>query len=252
MRLGHRRPARRRPGGGVAGVAERPHGARPAPRRPHPPRRRRRARSRRWPRAGRATPPPTAFRFELATGRHLQRAAAPVTPQDVIASLERVMAAGDSSLAALSLEAVKGFRAFADGEAEHVERAHRARIRDTVRIELTTPLVGAARRAVEPGAVGGGRGDDRRVTWATSTSAARGRWRRPRTSDLELERRDDAARASQHVELRRPRRPGGGLRRLRGRRRRLGRGARRPATTRRSRSTATTPSPRSRPSCSSG
>ena len=39
----------------------------------------------------------------------------PVTSADVIASLERVARRGDSSLAALRLEAVTGFRAFVDG-----------------------------------------------------------------------------------------------------------------------------------------
>jgi ABC-type transport system substrate-binding protein len=85
-----------------------------------------------------ANPDATAFRFVLdaeatfASGRR-------ITPQDVIASLERVMQPGDSSLAALSLEAVKGFRAFADGEAEHVSGLTAPGPR-TVRIELATPL----------------------------------------------------------------------------------------------------------------
>lgn len=80
----------------------------------------------------------TAFRFRLdsdatfASGR-------PVTPDDVISSLERVMAAGDSSLAALSLEAVEGFRAFADGEADGVSGLTAPDER-TVRFGLTTPL----------------------------------------------------------------------------------------------------------------
>jgi ABC-type transport system substrate-binding protein len=80
----------------------------------------------------------TAFRFLLdpeasfASGRK-------ITPQDVIASLERVMAAGDTSLGALSLEAVQGFRAFADGEADHVSGLT-ALNPSTVRIVLTTPL----------------------------------------------------------------------------------------------------------------
>ena len=80
----------------------------------------------------------TAFRFELdpeatfASGRA-------VTPQDVIASLERVIATGDSSLAALSVEAIEGYRAFVDGEAEHVSGLT-APGPQTVRIALTTPL----------------------------------------------------------------------------------------------------------------
>lgn len=80
----------------------------------------------------------TEFRFHLdpeatfSSGRR-------VRPQDVIASLERVMAAGDKSLAALSLEAVSGFRAFAEGEAEHVSGLT-APGPETVRIGLETPL----------------------------------------------------------------------------------------------------------------
>jgi ABC-type transport system substrate-binding protein len=49
------------------------------------------------------------------------------------------MAAGDSSLASLSLEAVEGFRAFADGEAEHVSGLT-APTPATVRVALTTPF----------------------------------------------------------------------------------------------------------------
>jgi ABC-type transport system substrate-binding protein len=85
-----------------------------------------------------ANPRATAFRFVLradatfASGRR-------ITPQDVIASLERVMQPGDASLAALSLEAVKGFQAFADGEADHVSGLSAPGPR-TVRIELATPL----------------------------------------------------------------------------------------------------------------
>ncbi len=80
----------------------------------------------------------TAFRFHLdpeatfSSGR-------PITPQAVIASLERVMAAGDSSLAALSLEAVTGFRAFAEGEAPHVSGLTAPDVA-TVRIGLEAPL----------------------------------------------------------------------------------------------------------------
>jgi len=80
----------------------------------------------------------TEFRFALdpeatfTSGR-------PVTAQDVVASLERVMAGGDSSLGALSLEAVSGFQAFASGEAEHVTGLS-APDGQTVVVALDTPL----------------------------------------------------------------------------------------------------------------
>jgi len=80
----------------------------------------------------------TAFRFTLdpdaafASGR-------PIAPADVIASLERVMKAGDTSLVALSLEAVTGFRAFVDGTAEHVSGLTAPDAR-TVRVALDAPL----------------------------------------------------------------------------------------------------------------
>lgn len=83
-------------------------------------------------------PTSTAFEFALdpeaafASGKK-------VTPQDVIASLERVMKPGDTSLAALSLEAVKGFQAFAEGKADHVSGLTVKGDR-TVRIDLATPL----------------------------------------------------------------------------------------------------------------
>jgi oligopeptide transport system substrate-binding protein len=83
-------------------------------------------------------PARTAFRFRVdpaatfASGR-------PVTAQDVIASLERVIAAGDTSLVALSLEAVSGFRAFVEGEDDHVSGLT-APDAQTVRIDLETPL----------------------------------------------------------------------------------------------------------------
>jgi len=80
----------------------------------------------------------TAFRFALAPDATFA-SGRPVTPNDVIASLERVMAAGDSSLAALSLESVKGFQAFADGKAKHVSGLTVGGPH-SVRIELTTPL----------------------------------------------------------------------------------------------------------------
>ena len=53
------------------------------------------------------------MRGTFASGR-------PVTSEDVIASLERIILEGDTSLAVLSLEGITGFRAFAEGEAEHV------------------------------------------------------------------------------------------------------------------------------------
>lgn len=80
----------------------------------------------------------TAFRFLLdpdaafASGRS-------ITPEDVIASLERVMLAGDASLVALSLESVSGFRAFVDGKAEHVSGLTAPDDR-TVRVGLEAPL----------------------------------------------------------------------------------------------------------------
>ncbi len=80
----------------------------------------------------------TAFQFQLDAAATFSSGRA-VTPDDVIASLERVIAAGDSSLAALSLEAVKGFGAFADGDAEHVSGLTSPSA-GTVRVELTTPL----------------------------------------------------------------------------------------------------------------
>jgi ABC-type transport system substrate-binding protein len=43
-----------------------------------------------------------------------------VTSVDVVASLERIARGGDSSLAALRLETIAGFRAFVDGTAEHL------------------------------------------------------------------------------------------------------------------------------------
>ena len=80
----------------------------------------------------------TAFRFELSPDATFS-SGRPLTPQDVIASLERVMAAGDSSLAAHSLESIEGFRAFVDGEAEHVSGLSAPGPR-TVRVGLRSPL----------------------------------------------------------------------------------------------------------------
>ncbi len=63
-----------------------------------------------------------------------------VTSADVIASLERVARAGDTSLAALRLEAIAGFRAFVDGEADHL--AGLTTPDDaSVQIALSRPLV---------------------------------------------------------------------------------------------------------------
>ena len=84
----------------------------------------------------------TAFRFHLDPDATFASGRA-VTSDDVIASLERVMAAGDSSLAALSLEAVKGFGAFADGRRRARQRAHRPGRRHRPR-GADHPAVGAA------------------------------------------------------------------------------------------------------------
>ena len=231
-------------------LAERPHGGGPALRRPDPPRRGR-CRPARLASGGGANDAFTGFRFR-STPTPRSRAVDPITAQDVIASLERVMAAGDTSLAALSLEAVTGFRAFVDGKAEHVSGLT-APDDHTVRVRLDDAAVGAARGAVEPGAVGGRRGDrSPATTSATSTSAAAGRWPAPRTTGcgssaatarpgsldaVELRSFDDAEAAYDAFEDGdvdwatvpvEPLRPG------------------------RSRTTATTPSRRSTPSCSSG
>jgi ABC-type transport system substrate-binding protein len=85
-----------------------------------------------------SNPTSTAFHFVLSPEAKFASGRA-ITPQDVIASLERVMAAGDSSLPALSLEAVKGFADFASGKAKHVSGLI-VRNPTTVRIELATPL----------------------------------------------------------------------------------------------------------------
>ncbi len=62
-----------------------------------------------------------------------------VTASDVVASLERVAAAGDTSLAALRLEGIEGFRAFVDGEADHLAGLS-APDGATVRVALDEPL----------------------------------------------------------------------------------------------------------------
>lgn len=61
----------------------------------------------------------TAWRFHLASDASFT-SGRPVTADDVIASIERVALLGDTSLVALSLEAVSGFRAFVDGSADHL------------------------------------------------------------------------------------------------------------------------------------
>jgi oligopeptide transport system substrate-binding protein len=62
-----------------------------------------------------------------------------VTSADVVASLERVAKHGDTSLAALSLEAIAGYRAFVDGSAEHVAGLT-APDPATVQIVVTAPM----------------------------------------------------------------------------------------------------------------
>lgn len=62
-----------------------------------------------------------------------------LTAADVIASLERVARGGDASLAALRLEQITGFRAFVDGQAEHLAGLT-APDPATVQIRLDTPL----------------------------------------------------------------------------------------------------------------
>ncbi len=80
----------------------------------------------------------TAFRFQLSPDATFASGRA-ITATEVIASLERVMQAGDTSLVALSLEAVEGFRAFVEGEAEQVSGLTAPDAR-TVRVALTIPL----------------------------------------------------------------------------------------------------------------
>ena len=80
----------------------------------------------------------TAFRFRLAPDATFASGEA-ITAEQVIASLERVLAAGDTSLAALSLEALVGFREFVAGEADHISGLTAPGER-TVRFALTGPL----------------------------------------------------------------------------------------------------------------
>jgi oligopeptide transport system substrate-binding protein len=63
----------------------------------------------------------------------------PVTSADVQASLEHIAKAGDTSLAALRLETITGFRAFVDGTAEHLAGVT-APDAATVQIALDTPM----------------------------------------------------------------------------------------------------------------
>ncbi|MEO7429323.1 MAG: ABC transporter substrate-binding protein, partial [Acidimicrobiales bacterium] len=62
-----------------------------------------------------------------------------VTSADVVASLERVAKGGDTSLAALRLETISGFRAFVDGSAPHLAGLS-APDPGTVQIALDTPM----------------------------------------------------------------------------------------------------------------
>jgi peptide/nickel transport system substrate-binding protein/oligopeptide transport system substrate-binding protein len=80
----------------------------------------------------------SAFEFQIDPEATFA-SGAPITPEVVIASLERVLEAGDTSLSALSLEALEGFRAFANGDAEHVSGLTAPDER-TVRFELATSL----------------------------------------------------------------------------------------------------------------
>jgi ABC-type transport system substrate-binding protein len=80
----------------------------------------------------------TAFRFHLDPDASFASGRA-ITAEDVIASLERIISAGDTSLVALSLEPVTGFRAFVEGEAEHVSGLTVPE-EGIVRFGLETPL----------------------------------------------------------------------------------------------------------------
>ena len=140
----------------------------------------------------------TAFRFVLAADATFA-SGRPITPEDVIASFERVLAAGDTSLAALSLEAVKGFSAFASGKAEHVSGLTAAGPR-TVRIELVGPLSvlptvlsDPILSVVDPETIEGGLGAlDLSGDWAVASADG---------GNLVLDRREGAPGELQHVEL---------------------------------------------------
>jgi ABC-type transport system substrate-binding protein len=83
---------------------------------------------------------PTArtWRFTLDPGARFTSGRT-VTATDVVASLQRVVAGGDASLAALRLEDVTGFRAYLDGTAPSVAGL-RAVDATTVEIALDAPL----------------------------------------------------------------------------------------------------------------
>lgn len=63
----------------------------------------------------------------------------PITPEDVVASLERIAKGGDGSLAALRLEAVEGFREFVDGSADGL-RGLELRNEGEIHIALSEPV----------------------------------------------------------------------------------------------------------------
>jgi ABC-type transport system substrate-binding protein len=141
----------------------------------------------------------TSFRFRLGTGVTFA-SGRPVTADDVIASLERVMAAGDTSLVALSLESVVGFRDFVDGSADHV-RGLSAPDEGSVRIQLTTPLSvlpevlsSPALGIVDPTTISGGLADlDVSGAWSVASAD---------DDLLALERRDGATRSLHGIEVR--------------------------------------------------
>jgi ABC-type transport system substrate-binding protein len=78
------------------------------------------------------------WRFELDPDATFSSGRA-VTADDVVASLTRLAAAGDTSLAALALEPVRGFRALADGEADTLAGVT-APDAATVEVVLDAPL----------------------------------------------------------------------------------------------------------------
>lgn len=80
----------------------------------------------------------TAFAFVLDEDRAFSDGE-PLVAADVVAALEHVASAGDTSLAATRLEPIKGYRAFVDGEAERFSGIT-APDATTVRIELTAPV----------------------------------------------------------------------------------------------------------------
>jgi ABC-type transport system substrate-binding protein len=80
----------------------------------------------------------TAWRFTLDPDAAFAGDRA-ITAADVIASLERVAKAGDTSLAALRLETIVGFRDFVSGASEHIAGLTAPDPR-TVRVALATPL----------------------------------------------------------------------------------------------------------------